>query len=225
MTIIEVCWFVKMFIAYYLYKGKGESDNSLSESQLLLNIERIQNELDELQKEGEHRNQVYQEDPDKNELYKSKSLLRTIEEMQKVVQAYLSSSDIRQTAIGEEILQNNENLSVNDSMAHALSEIIDYTYENNKVTYGSKPLLNIPEDNFNEEFATLESELAKFEAQIGRPDVESLPNIKNALESIMIRIPRPDSKTVEKCKQLTTMLKKELLELIKNYNGTSLFLT
>lgn len=219
MTITGVFQISLTVIAYNLYKGTGESDNSLSESQLLQNIERIQNELDELQREGDHRYQVIKNDSDENELYKSKSLLQTIEGMQKIVQAYLSSSDIRQTSIGEEILQNSENQTINDSMAHALSEMIDYTYESNKVTYGSKSPLNIPEDNFNEEFASLESELSKFEVQIGRPDIQALPNIKNALDSIMTRIPRPDSKTIEKCKQLTTMLKKELLELIKNYNG------
>jgi len=133
--------------------SKKEISNTLTE---------IQSELNELQEEAYQRENML-DDVKEKDRGKDYKILENILGMQRMIQAYLSSSDFAQTNIGEDItniLQKDSEIGTNKAIAQSLSEIINYTYQSNKVTEGEIPDLSAEDSvSFSSEFVDLEESI------------------------------------------------------------------
>ncbi|CAI2373657.1 unnamed protein product [Moneuplotes crassus] len=207
---------------FSLYKGTGEKEDRLTEPQIFEKLTSVQDELKGLEQEALKRNDIYST---KEDLQKNKGALQNILEMQRVVQAYLTSTDISETSVGKgisEILDKDSEISSNKAISEALGEIVDYTYQSNKVS-GSESVIDLNEDttSFIPEFIALEESISSLETVVGRPDQNAIPNVKLALENILYNIPPMDPKQLDSLKKFNAVLKKNFIDLVKEYNTMS----
>ena len=218
-----------------MYKATGTHEGRISDEQVREKLNRIQTELESLQKEGETRFQIHKYHSSDDEVNQSNHMLRIIQDMQNTVQSYFSSEVLKDSKIGEEvadIMKNDPSLSINTAMSRALAEIVSNTLQKAKLDEDPDTdidfeiLLKAKEGDtsFVTEFCDLEEEIAKVEKLLGRPDVYKNPSIKTTLIRINEQLPKPDPKVLDKCKQQVTLLKKELVDITKSYNGKSLVL-
>lgn len=230
MMTIEVKVYVFILLAYNLYKATGTHEGRVSDEQVREKLDRIQNELESLKEEGETRFQIHKYHSSDDEINQSNHMLRIIQDMQNTVQSYFSSEVLKDSKIGEEvadIMKNDPNLSINTAISRALAEIVSNTLQKSKLDEDPDTdidfqiLLKAKESDtsFVTEFCDLEEEIAKIEKLLGRPDVYKHPSIKATLMRIIDQLPKPDPKTLDKCKQQVTVLKKELMDITKSYNG------
>lgn len=218
-----------LYIAYHLYKSVGTSENRLSDDDLKEKLLTLQSSLDSLKEEGEERFQIIKYSSSQDQVNNSNHILNVVEDMQNVVRAYLGSEEFTNTEVGQEvtkIMNQDPSISINNAMSKALAEIISYQFEKTKLdadldtNFEFQLLLQKSEkQDFTSEYCELEDIISKIEGFIGRPDVHKHQSLKSVLANIMDKLPRHDPKILDKCKTLSLMVKKELVEIIKSFTG------
>jgi len=223
---------VSHLVAYNLYKTLGENHNHISDEELTEKLQKIQEELNDLQTEGERRFEIHKQHSDKEQTDVSNRILNMVGKMQNVVSGYLSSEAFQQTTIGEEIsdiMKNDPDYNINSALSKALADVVSHSLTKSKINEDPENDIdfqiflqkNDESLNFSNEYWELEESISNLEDQIGRPDINKQASIKIVLLNIINNLPKADPKLLTKCKQLTTMLKKEISDLIKAYNSKS----